>query len=141
MTPSTDSGPVRAMLHLISAWTALDGRQALYHRYFYAGVSPCISITVTLLYNADKDKLWIRSDDGTTWLGGFAPGSANILENAQAKVHCTLTTKQGVGDSLQVKWAIEFKPAYAGAWKTGLKCKDLQKARSKGEWIGTWTVD
>jgi hypothetical protein len=141
ITPSTGSGPAAVTTYFTTTWTDADGWQDLKHGYLHIGASPSISDSVTLLYNASKDKLWIRSDDGSTWLGGFAPGSANTLENSQARVYCVLTTKQGVGDTLQVKWAIEFKPAYTGAKKTGLKCRDLQKAKAKGEWIGTWTID
>jgi hypothetical protein len=93
------------------------------------------------MYNAAKDKLWMRTDDGSAWFGGCAPGSANTMENSQAIVSCSLTTVQGSGDTLSVKWAIEFKAGYEGAKKTGLKCKDRQKARAKAKWKGTWTVE
>ena len=62
------------------------------------------------------------------------------MENSQAIVHCAQTTVQGVGDTLSVTWAIEFKPTYTGAKRLGLKCKDRQKARAKAEWKATWTV-
>jgi hypothetical protein len=39
-----------------------------------------------------------------------------------------------------VKWAIEFKAGYAGDKKTGLKCKDRQKARAKAKWKGAWVI-
>jgi hypothetical protein len=96
---------------------------------------------VTLLYNAAKDKLWLRSDNGLAWTGGFAPGTANTIENSQAIVHCDLTTVEGSGDSLSVTWAIEFKAGYSGTKKLGLKCKDRSKAKAKGKWKGTWTIE
>lgn len=107
---------------------------------FHIGDSPPITNNVTLLYGAVKDKLWLCSDDGAAWLGGFAPGSAGMLENDQVGVYCSLTRKRAVGDTLGVRWGIEFKPGYTGAKKTGLKCRDLQKARAKAEWKGTWTI-
>jgi hypothetical protein len=39
-----------------------------------------------------------------------------------------------------VTWAIEFKVGYEGDKKTGLKCKDRDKAKAKGKWKGTWTI-
>jgi hypothetical protein len=63
------------------------------------------------------------------------------MENSQAKVYCALTTMQGIGDSVEVTWAIEFKPGYTGAKKLGLKAKDMQKARAKAQWKGTWTIE
>jgi hypothetical protein len=113
----------------------------LKHCYFHIGSSPSLVNNVTLLYNAAKNKLWIRSDDGSAWTGGFAPGDAGILDNSQAKVYCSLTTVQGAGDTLSVTWAIEFKPGYEGTKKLGLKCKDRQKAKAKGTWKGTWTIE
>jgi hypothetical protein len=41
---------------------------------------------------------------------------------------------------LGVRWAIEFNPGFEGDKKTGLKCKDLQKARAKAKWKGAWEV-
>ena len=33
------------------------------------------------------------------------------------------------------------KPGYEGAKKTGLKCKDRHRARAKGAWKDTWTIE
>ena len=108
--------------------------------YLHIGDSPSITNNVTVLYNAVKVKLWLRSDAGMAWFGGCAPQSASTMENGHAIVHCSLTTLQGSADTLSVTWAIEFNPAYKGARKTGLKCKDLQKAWTKGPWRGIWAI-
>jgi uncharacterized protein YhjY with autotransporter beta-barrel domain len=92
------------------------------------------------MYNAKKDKLWLLGDDGSTWLGGHAPGSANILENSQAQVDCAHTTAQRLGDTVEVNWAISFKATFTGEKKTGLKCQDAQGGTAKGQWKGTWTI-
>jgi hypothetical protein len=92
------------------------------------------------MYHAGKNKLWIRTDDGSTWAGGHAPGAAKTMENSQARVWCGGTTATGSGDCVTVVWAIQFKPSYKGKKKTGLKCKDIHKARAKGKWKGTWTI-
>jgi hypothetical protein len=140
VAPSSGSGPTGVTTYFTTTWQDADGWADLKQCYFHIGSSASIVNNVTLLYNAVKDRLWIRSDDGSAWLGGFAPGSLNTLENSQARVHCALTTMQGVGDTVEVKWAIEFKAGYTGAKKTGLKCKDRNNARAKAAWKGTWTV-
>jgi hypothetical protein len=140
ISPSSGSGSIGVTIYFTTTWSDADGWEDLKQCYFHIGASPSILNNVTLLYNAAKDKLWLRSDDGTAWTGGYAPGSANVLENSQAKVYCALTTMQGLGNTAEVKWAIEFKPGYIGAKKTGLKCKDVDKAKAKGQWIGTWTI-
>jgi hypothetical protein len=138
--PPSGSGPVGVTTYFTTTWTDADGWQDLKQCYFHIGDSPSIVGNVTLMYNAVKSKLWLRSDDGSAWTGGYAPESANTLENSQAIVHCSRTTAEGSGDTLSVTWAIEFKPGYSGAKKTGLKCKDIHKARAKGKWKGSWTI-
>jgi hypothetical protein len=139
--PSSGSGPVGVTTYFTTTWSDADGWEDLKQCYFHVGAGPALAGNVTLMYNAVKNKLWIRSDDGMTWLGGLAPGSANVLDNGQAKVYCSLTTVQGAGNTLSVTWAIEFKPGYIGTKKLGLKCKDRQKAEAKGAWKGTWTIE
>jgi hypothetical protein len=92
------------------------------------------------MYNAANDKLWLFDDDLGLWTGGHSPGTDTTMENGQAYVKCNLSAAQGSENTVTVKWAIKFKPGYTGTKKTGLKCKDTEGARSKGEWKGTWTL-
>jgi uncharacterized repeat protein (TIGR01451 family) len=138
--PSSGSGSTGVTSYFTTTWTDADGWEDLKQCYFHIGESPILAGNVTLMYNAAKNKLWMLADDGASWLGGYAPGSANSIENSQAIVYCNLTTVEGAGNTLRVTWAIEFKPGYTGAKKTGLKCKDRSKARAKAKWKGTWTI-
>jgi hypothetical protein len=140
VAPSSGSGPVAATTYFTTTWSDADGWEDLKQCYFHVGATAAVVGNVTLLYNNHKDKLWLLNDTATEWLGGFAPGSANTIQNGQASLDCALTTVQGAGDTLTVKWAVQFKAGYTGAKKTGLKCKDMQKARAKAEWKGTWTI-
>jgi predicted nucleotidyltransferase len=141
VTPPSGSGPPGVTTTFTTTWSDPDGWQDLKQCYFHVGDSPSVVGNVTLLCHAQQDKLWLRSDDGTAWTGGCAPGSASILENSQAIVHCDLTTVQGSGDTVSVTWAVQFKPGYSGTKKLGLKCKDVDKATANGEWKGTWTIE
>jgi uncharacterized repeat protein (TIGR01451 family) len=139
--PSSGSGPTGATTYFTTTWTDANGWQDLKRCYFHIADSPSIVGNVTLLYNAAKDRLWLRSDDGSTWLGGCAPGTDSTIENSQATLYCKKTREQGAGDTLGVRWAIEFKSGYTGTKKLGLKCDDRSKARAKAEWKGTWTIE
>jgi uncharacterized repeat protein (TIGR01451 family) len=139
--PSGGSGTTGVTTYFTTTWKDANGWQDLKHCYFHIGDSASIVGSVTLLYNNAKDKLWLRSDDGSAWTGGAAPGDASTLENGQAIVHCSQTTTHGIGDTLSVAWAIEFKPGFEGAKKLGLKCKDRSKARAKGRWKGSWSIE
>jgi hypothetical protein len=138
--PSSGSGPTGVTTYFTTTWLDPNGWADLKQCWFHIGESASVSGTVTLMYNQVKDRLWLLDDTGSLWTGGHAPGSANTLENSQAYVYCDLTTTQGSGDTLSVTWAVEFKPGYEGNKRTGLKCKDRDKARAKGTWKGTWTI-
>jgi hypothetical protein len=140
IVPSSGWDWTEVTVYFETSWLDPNGWADLKQCYFHIGASPSLANNVTLMYNAAKDKLWLRDDSGTFWTGGYAPGSANFLENSQARVFCALTTVQRSGDRLSVTWAIEFKVGYEGDKKTGLKCKDRDKAKAKGKWKGTWTI-
>jgi uncharacterized repeat protein (TIGR01451 family) len=138
--PSSGTGPTGVTTYFTTSWEDADGWEDLKQCWFHIGADPSLVANVTLMYNAAKNKLWILDDSGTMWLGGYEPGSNDVLENSQAKVYCRKTRIQGSGDTLGVRWAIEFKPGYEGTKKLGLKCKDRAKARAKAKWKGSWTV-
>jgi hypothetical protein len=117
-----------------------DGWEDLKQCYFHIGASPSIVGNVTLLYNRHSNKMWIRSDDGRRWLGGYAPGTRTVLENGQATVSCLHSSTFGMGQMLSVYWAIEFKRAFTGEKRLGIKCKDMHGAKAKAEWKGVVTI-
>jgi hypothetical protein len=140
VVPASGSGQAGVATAFITSWSDADGWRDLKQCYFHIGATPSLAGNVTLLYNASKDKLWLLSDDGTGWAAGCQPGSANVLENSQARVDCSLTTVQGSGDTLVVSWAVEFKPGYSGDKKLGLMCRDIRGEKANGAWKGTWSI-
>jgi hypothetical protein len=140
IAPSSGGGPARATRYFNTTWRDPDGWQDLKHCYFHIGASSSVAGNVTLMYDVQNNRLWMRSDDGTAWLGGCAPWSNNTIENSQAKLYCLLTRDEGSRDTLTVRWAIKFKPDFRGAKKTGLKCTDIHDAKAQGEWKGTWNI-
>jgi hypothetical protein len=141
ITPSSGSSPAGGSAPFITSWRDEDGWRDLKHCYFHIGASPALPNNVTLMYNRIKNKLWIRSDDGTTWLGGCTPGDNVTIENSQASLFCLLSSHAYTNpDELRVTWWLVFKPGFEGTKKTGLKCKDAHKAKAKGAWKGNWTI-
>jgi hypothetical protein len=140
VTPSSGRSRVGETVHISTTWKDADGWQDLKQCYFHIGASPSLRNNVTLMYNARKNKLWLLGDDGSTWLGGSAPGSPRPIENSQATLQVSLVKVTGWNDTVQVRWVLEFKEAYIGVKRTGLKCKDEHKAKAKGAWKGTWTI-
>jgi hypothetical protein len=92
-------------------------------------------------YNQNTNKLYLRNDANTAWLGGFAPGTANTIENSYAKLNCATTTASGSGATLTVTWSITFKSPFTGAKNTYLYVKDdagaIVSLTKKGAWAIT----
>ena len=83
-----------------------------------------------LYYDGPSNKLWLRNDSGSAWLGGYAPGSANSISNNLVTVNCAASSAVMVGSQLEVNWSLTPKPSAAprtySAWMytldtTGLK--------------------
>jgi hypothetical protein len=92
-------------------------------------------------YDQNTNKFYLRNDANTGWLGGFAPGANNIIENSYAKLDCTKSTISGSGTTLTVKWAITFKPAFGGQKNTYLYVKDDANAAAGWTQKGTYTIE
>jgi hypothetical protein len=140
VVPASGRGPAGVITYFTTDWRDPDGWQDLKQCYFHIGAGFSLANNVTLLYNAKKNKIWLLNDAGTEWTGGVAPGDDVILNNGQAMVYCNLTATYVGGDTRLMQWAIEFKEAFEGAKKTGLKCKDMYGGRAKGAWKGTWVI-
>ena len=91
-------------------------------------------------YNQNTKKLYIRDDTNTTWIGGFAPGSGNIIENSFAKLVCSKTTVSGSNTSLTITWSVVFKPTFIGSKNIYLKVADNSNASTAWVKKGTWTI-
>jgi hypothetical protein len=138
--PASGSGQVGVATAFITSWNDADGWRDLKQCYFHIGHDTSLAGNVTLFYHAQKNKLRLRTDDGMGWTAACEPGSADVLENSQARLDCSLTMVQGSADTLAVAWAIEFKPGYSGDKKLGLLCKDILGEKARGAWKGTWTI-
>ena len=80
---------------------------------FNTGPTPTGLSGVYVIYDQVANKLYLRNDANTASLGGYAPGSANVIENSYCKLYCAETTKSGSGNSLTINWKIEFKQPLA----------------------------
>lgn len=103
----------------------------------YLLISPAAttcSNAVYLYYNQNTNLFYLKNDANTSWLGGYAPGSSNVIENSQVKLDCALSTATGSGNTLAVKFSISFKNGYSGkTYNSYLYAKD-----DTGKYVG-WT--
>jgi len=91
-------------------------------------------------YNQGSNKLYLRNDANTAWLGGFAPGSSNTIENSYAKLDCFNTTISGNNLTLTINWLVTFKAAFNGAKNTYLYVIDKSGAFNDWAQFGSWNT-
>jgi hypothetical protein len=143
INPDSGAAPAGQIVNFASSCSDPDGEGTLkacrLHIGRWAAPKSLIGNAV-LLYQARTDKLLIRNDRGTRWWGGKPVGSPNVIQNSQVKVYCNLTTVSRAGNTIEVRWAVEFKPAFRGKNKMYLKARDLGGLTSPLERKGTWTV-
>jgi len=83
-------------------------------------------------YNRTGNKLYLRNNNGAAWWGGYAPGSANTIENGQGKLDCSKTQVTKQGDKVTVRWAVISKSGYMGSKNLYLKATDLGGSAQDG---------
>lgn len=116
----------------------------------YANLSACyllINSTLTgakaayVRYDCNANKLYVINDTNTAWIGGYSPGSANVIENSYCRLYCAETTISGSGTTLTVNWKILVKPTMAGktcpAWMLTVDDGGL---RDGWDQMGSFTV-
>lgn len=66
-------------------------------------------------YDAVKNKLYLRSTGSAAMIGGFAPGSAHVIDNGSIILYCADTTINKSGNELTVNWSIALKSYFTGS--------------------------
>jgi len=96
--------------------------------------------SVLLRYSAEDNRIWLRDESDTQWLGGHEPGSATTIENGLVSIDLASSIVAGVDSTLSVGWAIRFTNAYLGSHATYLNAEDLAGVSSDWSEVGQWSV-
>jgi hypothetical protein len=96
---------------------------------------------VHVRYDVLEDRVYLRDDLGTTWLGGYAAGTGNTIENGQVVVKVAGCGASEVDGKLQVRWALEFKPWFIG-WRRNVYLQATDMGGGSSGWVkhGVWKV-
>jgi V8-like Glu-specific endopeptidase len=143
ITPNSGGAPAGRSIYFTSTYFDPNGERDLKACRLHIGrwaAPKSLAGNAVVLYQARTNKLLIRNDRGTRWWGGRLVGSANVVQNSQVKVYCNLTSVRRAGNMIEVRWALEFKPAFRGRTRMYLKARDLGGLTSPLEQKGTWTV-
>jgi hypothetical protein len=143
LTPNSGAAPAGRMVFFTSNYNDPDGEADLKACRLHIGrwaAPKSLAGNAVVLYQARTNKILLRNDRGTRWWGGRLVGSSNVVQNGQVKVYCARTTVTRGGTRIEVRWALEFKPAFRGRTKIYLKARDLGGLTSDLEQRGVWTV-
>ncbi|MCP4711629.1 MAG: hypothetical protein GY869_23675, partial [Planctomycetes bacterium] len=96
---------------------------------------------VHVFYDALTNKLYLRSDDGTKWEGGFSPGSAHILSNSRVQIETANVQVAKTRNDLTLTLPMEFEPAFSGTKNIYMRVRDKQGCASKWKLMGTDSIN
>ena len=115
--PSSGSSKTESAVIFTTTYSDPDGWQNIKECFF--SISPTSNNNGFFrgYYNRNLNLLYIANDTIKNRIGGFTPGSSNIIENSFVKLDCSGVTVSGSGTTLTVKWKIIFK-SNAGSSKT-----------------------
>ncbi len=142
VTPSSGaSNPGTARLFTTTASDA-DGAADINAVLFHIGDDLNAKNALQCYYAATTNKLYVRDDAGTTWLGGFAPGSSNSISNSQGSLNCAQTSAEKFENQVIVRWSITPNSSLAGSTQNlYLYAKD-SKGQSDGyTMLGAWQIN
>ncbi|MDP3729973.1 MAG: glucoamylase family protein [Candidatus Omnitrophota bacterium] len=138
--PSSGSSRVNKSVNFTTTYSDGDGWQNIQSANLLINTSTSGSKCFYGYYDQNTNKLYIRNDTNTAWLGGYAPGSHKAINNSYVKLNCASTTVSGSGNTLTIKWNIIFKSTFAGLKNMYLYVKDDRGAYDGWVLKGTWTI-
>lgn len=86
ITPSSGSTAPNTAKAFTCTYSDTDGWTNLKETHLLISASTTtLSNSVYAYYDQNSNLVYLRDDTNTAWLGGFNPGSANTIENSQAR--------------------------------------------------------
>jgi hypothetical protein len=122
VTPPTASDPVATPRTFTATYTDPDGWANL--DFVYLRLNADLSTMVTAIYYVPSNRLYLRNDSGTGLIGGFAPGSANVISNAAGSLNCAAVTVTRQGNNLTVNWNLTANQILAGTNRVYVRATD-----------------
>ena len=141
ITPASGTSNIDQLTYFTTVFSDANGWQDIQYVHLLINTSTSGVNCFYGYYNQNTNKLYLRNNANSAWVGGFAPGSANIIANSYAKLDCSKTTISSSGTSLSIKWAATFKSIFYGAKKAYLYVKDDSNAYVNWTQKGTWTIN
>ncbi|MCW5979790.1 MAG: hypothetical protein KIT09_17045 [Bryobacteraceae bacterium] len=136
-SPSSGSGLTQTFTWKASSspsYTNLAEMQALFH------TSVSFANACYIRYNRTANRLYLRNNTDTSWLGNFAPGTSGTASNSQCSISGTGASASGVGNQLTLTVPVTFQASFSGTKNDYLFAQDNAGLTSGWQPKGTWTV-
>lgn len=140
IVPSSGIGSANVSQIFTTTFSDADGWQNIQYVYFQINSQTNGTNCFYGYYNQNLNKLYLRNDANSAWVGGYAPGSSSTIENSYARLNCAATIVTGSGTALTVKWSVTLKQPFTGAKKTYLYIRDDANLYVNWTQKGTWTL-
>ena len=135
VTPSSGRGPGTTF-----SYTASDpnGYQDLSFVQMMINDTLTSANSCLVWYAPGNNRMYLRSDDGASWLGPLLVGSPGTLQNSQCEVDVGNSSVASGGTTLTVHLAVQL--TLNGVKNNWLWATDLAGQNSGWVLLGTWTV-
>lgn len=140
ITPSSGIIQINKPAYFTTTYSDSDGWQNIQHADFLMNTSINGIKCFYGFYDQNTNKLYLRNNTDTAWLGGVIPGSKNVIKNSYVNLDCAHTTISGAGANLTIKWNIIFTSSFRGTKNGYLYVKDDSGAYNGWVRKGTWTI-
>ena len=137
VSPSSGSGlsqPFTWKASSPSGYTNLSEMYALFNTSV-SGLNACY-----IRYNRSSNLLYLADNSGSSWLGGFVPGSSGTTGNSQCSINASGSSVSGSGTQLTLTVSVTFQTAFSGTKNDYLIAYNNEGLNSTWQQMGTWTV-
>jgi CSLREA domain-containing protein len=143
VTPNSGgSGPGIPQL-FTSRCTDGNGAGDLSLVYFLMNRSPNGDSALWAYFDPVKNKLYLRNNANTAWLGGYAPGTAAVVSDpaGRGSLNCAETSVSSSGNTLAVNWSLTPKSGWNGTVQNlYLYSRDKEGLEDGWDLMGAWGV-
>ncbi|MDQ3815957.1 MAG: hypothetical protein M3347_18765, partial [Armatimonadota bacterium] len=91
-------------------------------------------------YDGTAKKLYLMNTAGNGWMGGYAPGSNNVIINSQGRLNCAATTVSPVGNTLTINWSFTPTASFTGTKRLYLFVRDTSGLQDGWDHLGIWNI-
>ncbi|MBN1406033.1 MAG: right-handed parallel beta-helix repeat-containing protein [Candidatus Omnitrophica bacterium] len=142
VAPSYGSSPVDTPVEFTATYSDPDGWQNIKLALIQIDTRTKDTNHSYIQYNQNTNRIYLKNDANTAYIGGYAPGSSHIIENSYIKLDCSKTTVSGSGTTMTVKWNITFKPSFENIQVKNIYLYARDDLNLNKGWVqkGTWLV-